>query len=1075
MDAFSTAASAYMLVKELYNYYNSWKDCPSDVAELRDELSWLSKVLQIVEKILHNAALDPDLVECAREAKVRCSGVMQELAVKLTFIRKEGTFDSTAHELRAQAKRLLYPFKKLTIKRLAGDVAECLEQLDHVINLLNLDNSLRVADLLKAQGDELKTLLGTVQNAIDDQAVAEQRNYTTLCAQGDSIHDSVNALRISAANAATQAEELRRDKEIIAWLSPPASKPVDIDEQEPGTNSWFLESDTYRSWQTDHQVPAVFIHGGMGCGKSVLFATIERDLRQTHQSANVLAYYFSGDSQENANLHGWLCFLIARLSPPAHMHPEVLALWKEQEDTLEQPKTKDLRTCALHLLSKLRTLCYVLVDALDEIPKGQPRSEVLTFLQDLSDTGSKFCRVLCTGRSHPTIKRALGKSDRFQMLGIPTDANRLDIERYVKNQIERSADLQSQSDAIKSRILSRLVGEDAAMFRLAVLQMRSLESLQPLIEDSIIDTLDTLPFTLEETYTKILKSINQHKSRRTIEYAQAALTWLTFTRSALSVDQLIDAIAVTVRPSWNWEEGRRQFRAENLLELLPDLVKISGDPAGASRGKQTGANADLRITFSHFSVKEYLLSDVPRDNPDGKIALSSHGANRSIAITCLAYLYMTNGREESINYYPLRSYAFDNWKVHMIKVVHEQYNGMSLMPDLSSVSLRKEFVNLASCAFFLTVDTIFKLPGIWNRDKTAETSDVMTRKSEALNIPFFRRDWVKVRTGWIGRLSGDNEHNAYTVGRAFVRNICVLIKWHDDTSPEPDSVSCLPLADGFRKYAWCEAYWLSGRSEYFLVVCRDSVECEFDLLRINISVSKSSMQVIPTINHTNAGSFQLSVSIDRTTLPKVLPPRSTAGPRHRICLSRTWRFVCLGDYFEACLHYYLRPRRRPHFVARASLSVRLHDRFRLLREAWERSDQQASGNEHGVIVSSRLMVSCQQCVDCYDMYQCWACMDCEHCTKCKDCTRCQVCTDCTDCTDCAHCTQNRDCADCVGCTASVGCTNCKNCRTCEDCKNCVSCTDCVGCDGLTGATGWWRNQDPAGMQLILYSPARHSN
>jgi hypothetical protein len=38
MDAFSTAASAYMLAKELYNYYNDWKDCPSDVAELRGEL-----------------------------------------------------------------------------------------------------------------------------------------------------------------------------------------------------------------------------------------------------------------------------------------------------------------------------------------------------------------------------------------------------------------------------------------------------------------------------------------------------------------------------------------------------------------------------------------------------------------------------------------------------------------------------------------------------------------------------------------------------------------------------------------------------------------------------------------------------------------------------------------------------------------------------------------------------------------------------------------------------------------------------------------------------------------------------
>jgi hypothetical protein len=1068
MDAFSTAASAYMLAKELYSYYNDWKDCPNDVAELRDELLWLSKVLQIVENILHNPTLDPDVVDCVREAKARCSSAMQELKDKLTSIRKEGTSPSKTADIPA---RSLYPFKKSTVKRLAGAVAECLEQLETVVELLNLDNALRVADLLKAQGDELKALLGTVQKTISDQAAADQKCYAALHAQGDAIQHGVSSLSISAAQAAAQAEERRRNKEVMIWLSSPNPKPVDIDEQEPGTNAWFLGSPAYQSWQK-YQASALFIHGDMGCGKSVLLAAIEKDLCQAHQSANVMAYYFSGDSQDNANLNGWLRFLVSRLSPPARVHPQVLALWKAQEHTPERPKTKDLEECALQILRELPTPCFILVDALDEISKGPLCAEILGFLQRVSDTNLSACRILCTGRPHPKIISNLGRSDRFQMLVIPSDANRLDVEQYVKNQIERIPDLQAQSDATKTRILSRLVGEGPAMFRLAVLQMRNLESLQSLIEDSIIDTLDNLPNTLEETYTRILMSINQQKSRRTVEYAQAALNWLTFTRSVLSVDQLIDAIAVTIRPSWDWKEGRRQFRADNLLELLPDLVKISGDPE-ASRGDQDGANAGLRITFSHFSVKEYLLSDTCRDNPLGTFALSPHKGNQSITDACLNYLYMTNGREESTQYYPLRSYAFDNWREHTIDIVLKRNNDMNLVSGPLDSGPRDVVVNLSSCAFLLTADTIFGQPEIGNRDDTAEMPDNTTRKNEALMIPFFRPEPLSIMTL---RLSGDEQA---TVRRAHGKTACFLFKWHDDTGPEPDTVSCIPLASGSRDYAWCEAHWRSGRSEYFLIVCRDSVGCEFDLLRVDISVRTSIITTLPAIHSANMRSFPLSVSINCTTLPRVLLPRTVYGRHHRFCLSRTWRYVVPASEGQSRIRLSLQFifqddwGRKVRFMTGDGLFKKQSEGLRLLCEAWERSDRQASQNDPTVVVSSRLMVNCQQCVNCYDMFRCWCCVDCGHCTDCTDCSRCQECTKCTSCIDRAGCTHSRDCADCRNCRDCVGCTNCNDCRNCAGCKSCADCTDCVGCDGLTGVTGWWRNQDPSGMQLVLYSPVRH--
>jgi hypothetical protein len=357
--------------------------------------------------------------------------------------------------------------------------------------------------------------------------------------------------------------------------------------------------------------------------------------------------------------------------------------------------------------------------------------------------------------------------------------------------------------------------------------------------------------------------------------------------------------------------------------------------------------------------------------------------------------------------------------------------------------------------------------------------DVTARKkTEALMIPFFRPHLGHLSSSIVPGVSVDDTD---AVRQAYEEKAYVLFKWHDDTGPEPDKVSCLPLADGSRDYVWCEAHWHSGRSEYFLIVCRDSVGWEFELLRLNISVRPSS--ITPTLAiHPTSRSFQLFVSIDCVTLPKVLLPRTVVGPRHRFCLSRTWRcIVHRGQGPFVMLMLYIKKLewcRRVRFVTDDRFFENQSGGFSLLREAWERSDRQSPQNDPKVVVSSRLMVACQQCVDCYDMFRCWCCEDCGHCTNCTnctDCSRCQECTRCTSCFGCVECIRSRDCAECEDCRDCVGCTSCESCSNCAYCKNCVDCTDCVGCDGLTGVTGWWRNLDPSGMQLVLYSPVRYSN
>jgi len=177
--------------------------------------------------------------------------------------------------------------------------------------------------------------------------------------------------------------------------------------------------------------------------------------------------------------------------------------------------------------------------------------------------------------------------------------------------------------------------------------------------------LDELPKTLDETYERILRGINEANR----EHAQRLLQCVAVAVRPLRVKELAEVLAVDfdeagdsgipkLKP--NWRSGD-QHRA--VLSTCSSLITI------VERG-----NSQV-VQFSHLSVKKFLMSDrfaLPRGDISGYQIVPSL-AHTILALASLAVLLRLDGRNTkgNVGESPLIKYAARYW------VDHAQYGDVS--------------------------------------------------------------------------------------------------------------------------------------------------------------------------------------------------------------------------------------------------------------------------------------------------------------------------------------------------------------------------------------------------------------
>jgi hypothetical protein len=186
-----------------------------------------------------------------------------------------------------------------------------------------------------------------------------------------------------------------------------------------------------------------------------------------------------------------------------------------------------------------------------------------------------------------------------------------------------------------------------------------LDALRQCLPSSLRRTLAELPESLDETYERIVKGIK--KGNRADAYRM--LQCLTVAIRPLSVAELAELLAFDfdatdlkggipkLNSKWRWEDHEQA-----VLSTCSSLITI------------VPADDSPVVQFSHFSVKEFLLSDrlatSAKDISQYHIALEE--ANTLIAKACLGFLLRDplDENDAATTPSPLARYAAEHWVAH---------------------------------------------------------------------------------------------------------------------------------------------------------------------------------------------------------------------------------------------------------------------------------------------------------------------------------------------------------------------------------------------------------------------------
>jgi hypothetical protein len=173
-----------------------------------------------------------------------------------------------------------------------------------------------------------------------------------------------------------------------------------------------------------------------------------------------------------------------------------------------------------------------------------------------------------------------------------------------------------------------------------------------------------LPKTLDETYERTLGEIKEANW----EFAHRLFQFIAVASRPLRVEELSELLAFdfeTVPIPEFHEDWRLEDPVRAVLSTCSSLLAIVDD--GHRRRRSSGVDS---VQFSHFSVKEYLMSArlaKANDNVSRRYHISMAPAHTLATQACLGILlHLDNGvvTRDSLKKWPLAGYAAEHWVDH---------------------------------------------------------------------------------------------------------------------------------------------------------------------------------------------------------------------------------------------------------------------------------------------------------------------------------------------------------------------------------------------------------------------------
>ena len=197
-------------------------------------------------------------------------------------------------------------------------------------------------------------------------------------------------------------------KAIIEWLTPLnflARQESILKQRSKGTGAWFLESQTFERWRSGNDL-VLWCPGIPGAGKTFLASIVIEKLRELYRGQNVGVFmlYCNYNDPETHTVQPLVASLVKQYIQDRFMVDKSLEELHEahyRKETRPTPEElKDLLGTAFSQYDKT----FIVLDALDEMPNEDNRSDLVTSLRGISAKSN----LLVTSRPMPAIKQIFG-------------------------------------------------------------------------------------------------------------------------------------------------------------------------------------------------------------------------------------------------------------------------------------------------------------------------------------------------------------------------------------------------------------------------------------------------------------------------------------------------------------------------------------------------------------------------------------------------------------------------------------------------------------------------------------------
>jgi hypothetical protein len=264
----------------------------------------------------------------------------------------------------------------------------------------------------------------------------------------------------------TQEEHTTKWQDIVMWLAPPdpwvnheSARKI----HERGTGNWLLETNEYRTWK-DGTIRCIWLHGGAGCGKTILCSTAIQDMREYCTKRSNLghgAFYFSFSDKRKQSYEDLLTSLVVQFGcqEPGF---KMLRNFYDSKDRRKPGRDEQEKIILASLTAY--DLVFLHLDALDECPEEHGvRRRVLQGMREFLRQAPSL-QILVTSRGEADIRQWMAQQPRTASISVANDVTGEDMRRYIKTQMTHSSRLCRLDYATRTLVEETLLRKADGMY-----------------------------------------------------------------------------------------------------------------------------------------------------------------------------------------------------------------------------------------------------------------------------------------------------------------------------------------------------------------------------------------------------------------------------------------------------------------------------------------------------------------------------------------------------------------------------------------------------------------------------------